>query len=417
MNSKLEIKALSFGYSNNLILKNISFEVEEGEFVSIIGPNGSGKSTLLKCITNINKPKSGDVFIEGIKINDHKTKELAKKVAVVPQDTFIDFDFTVFDTVLMGRSPYISRFERETEEDFRITKEALKLTDTLGLRDRKISELSGGERQRVIIARALAQQPDIILLDEPTSHLDINHQMEVLNFLKELNKQNKMTLLIVIHDINLAARYSDKLVLLKDGEILDIGTPEDVITSENMEKAYEMNMLINHNLFTNSPHIIPLCSNKHIHEKVSNKRVHIICGGGTGSEVITTLEMKGYDISIGVVNIGDSDWDLSKKLSLKIVEETPFSEITPLSYSKNIEEISKSDVIVLTSVPYGNGNIKNLQAAQHGLELGKSVLLIDQYDRYDQFDYVEGNAKKLIEMMKEKGLVVVNSVERLLEVI
>jgi len=238
-----------------------------------------------------------------------------------------------------------------------------------------------------------------------------------LNFLKQLNRQNKMTLLIVIHDINLAARYSDKLVLLKDGEILDIGTPEKVITSENMEKAYEMNMLISHNLFTNSPHIIPLYSNKKPKDNMSKKRVHVICGGGTGNEVITTLEMNGYDISVGVVNIGDSDWDLSKKLSLKIIEETPFSEISQSSHSKNLEEISKSNIIVLTSVPYGNGNIKNLEAAHHALELGKKVYLIDQYNKYEQFDYVEGKAKKLIEMMKEKGLVVVNSVERLLEVI
>jgi len=415
MDSKLEVSSLSFKYDNKSILNNLSFNIKEGEFVSVIGPNGSGKSTLLKCITNINRPNKGFVSIEEKAIDEYKAKELAKKVAVVPQDTFIDFDFTVFDIVIMGRSPYLGRFERESEEDYRITKEALESTNTLELMNRKISQLSGGERQRVIIARALAQKPDIILLDEPTSHLDINHQMEVLSLLKKLNKEKKMTLLLVIHDINLAARFSDRLILLKDGKILSIGTPNEVITPQNMEVAYNMDMIITNNSFTNSPHIIPLNSNRKSRTKLE-KKAHVICGGGSGNEIITMLDMLGFDVSIGVVNIGDSDWDLSKKLSLTIIEESPFSEIKEDSHQMNIKEIDRSDIVILTSVPYGNGNLRNLQAAKHGLEIGKKVYLIDQYDKYQQYDYVEGKANSILESMKENGLVIVKSVEELLKV-
>lgn len=254
----IEVENLKFGYKEDLVLKNVSFNIEKGMFLSIIGPNGSGKSTILKLLNNIYYPKSAKILIEGKDINSFKKKDLARKIALVPQDTIINYEFTVEEVVLMGRHPYKGRFEKENNNDYEIVREALELTNTLYLKDRMITELSGGERQRVLIARALAQEPSIILLDEPTAHLDINHQIEILNLLKKLNKEKGTTIVLVIHDINLGIRYSDEIIMLNKGEILEIGTPEKVITKDNIELVYNLEVAIDRNKYTDKIYLTPL---------------------------------------------------------------------------------------------------------------------------------------------------------------
>lgn len=254
----IEVKNLEFGYRESLILKGLTFSVKKGEFVSIIGPNGSGKSTLLKILNNLYKPNDGNILINGKVIEDYKRKDLAKIMGFVPQDTIIDYEFTVEDIVMMGRNPYKGPFQKENREDYKIVDDVMNMTNIFKLKDRLITEISGGERQRVIIAKALAQNPSIILLDEPTSHLDINHQIDVLNLLKKLNSERGTTIILIIHDINLAARYSDDIILLNEGEIIESGNPEDVITAKNIEKAYNLNAAIEINKYTNTVSITPL---------------------------------------------------------------------------------------------------------------------------------------------------------------
>lgn len=254
----LQVENLQFGYRKQLVLKGLSFKIEKGNFISIIGPNGSGKSTLLKTLNQLYSPSAGSILIGGTNINRLKKKELARKVALVPQDTIIDYDFTVEDIVLMGRHPYKGRFQKENEKDYKIVNEVLKMTNTFHLKDRIITEISGGERQRVIIAKALAQKPSIILLDEPTSHLDINHQIEILNLLKRLNEEMGTTIVIVIHDVNLASRYSDEIIMLNEGEILEIGRPERVITKKNIEYVYDIKVEIEKNKYTDRLYLTAL---------------------------------------------------------------------------------------------------------------------------------------------------------------
>lgn len=254
----LQVENLQFGYRKELVLKGLSFNIEKGKFVSIIGPNGSGKSTLLKTLNQLYSPSQGGILIDGNNINRLKKKELARKIALVPQDTLIDYDFTVEDIVLMGRHPYKGRFQKEDEKDYKIVNEVLKMTNTFHLKDRIITEISGGERQRVIIAKALAQKPSIILLDEPTSHLDINHQIEILSLLKKLNEEMGTTIVIVIHDVNLASRYSDEIIMLNEGKILEIGRPEKVITKKNIEFAYDLKVEIEKNKYTNRLYLTAL---------------------------------------------------------------------------------------------------------------------------------------------------------------
>lgn len=415
MDNAIIVDSLNFGYSRELVLKEISFSVEKGQFISIIGPNGSGKSTLLKNLANIYSPINGKIDIDGRNIIDYKKKELAKKIALVPQDTTISYGFSVFDIVLMGRFPYIGRFEKESEADYEMVVEALKLTNTFHLRDRSINEISGGERQRVIIARALVQEPDIIFLDEPTSHLDINHQIDLLTLLRKLNRERNTTIILVIHDINLACRYSDQILLMDKGEILSFGKPTDVITRENIEDSYGLNVIIEQNPYTDSLYIVPLSLKNRNSIKKPKVKIHVIAGGGSGGEILSKLEEKGFDVSLGVINVGDSDWHLAKKLSLKTVDEIPFSEISEESYKKNLEYISKSDIIILTSTAYGNGNLKNLQSAYEALKIGKAVYLVDNYRSDNEFDYTGGIAFSILDKMKNKGLFIVNSVDEIIE--
>jgi len=254
----LEVKDLQFNYGNNLVLKDVSFEIKKGSFTSIIGPNGSGKSTLLKNLINLYDFQFGNILIEGKDIKQIKKKDLAKKISLVPQDTSINYDFTVEDIVMMGRYPYKRRFEGENDYDYKIVKQSLLMTNTLDLKDRPITQISSGERQRVVIAKALAQQSSIIILDEPTSNLDINHQIEILHLLKSLNQNQGTTVILVIHDINLAGRYSDEIILLHNGQILDMGKPEKVITKTNIKKTYNIDVAIEKNKYTNSVYLTPL---------------------------------------------------------------------------------------------------------------------------------------------------------------
>ncbi len=252
----IEINNLSYSFGESDILHNINISFAKNNFYSIIGPNGSGKTTLLKNLGRALEPSKKTVFIENNDILDFKNKALAKKLAVVPQNTILDFDFSALDIVLMGRSPYISRFQDESKEDYAIVKKAMEMTNTWPLKDKYMNQLSGGEQQRLLIARALAQDTDIILLDEPISHLDIQHQVEILDTMRSLNK--KVTVIAVLHDLNLAAQFSDYLILINKGSIVAEGTPEKVLTEANIKKVYNINICMIKNPVTGKPHIIPI---------------------------------------------------------------------------------------------------------------------------------------------------------------
>ncbi len=238
----IQIKNLSFGYTAKKILENINLEINPGEFVGIIGPNGSGKTTLLKNICQVLKPDKGTVLIDGKA--HYKPRELAQKLAVVSENGPVNFDFTVLEIVLMGRAPFLGRFQQERKEDIEIAKRSMEATGTLQFIERPITQLSAGERQRVFIAQCLAQMPKIILLDEPTNYLDINHKIRIFNLLSSLNKEKGVTILSILHDLNLASRYCNKLVLMSEGKIFDSGNPESVLTATNIQKVYGIDVVI-----------------------------------------------------------------------------------------------------------------------------------------------------------------------------
>ncbi|MCW4044365.1 MAG: ABC transporter ATP-binding protein [Candidatus Bathyarchaeota archaeon] len=254
---KLTINKLSFNYTSFPVLRDVNFAVDVGEVLGIVGPNGSGKSTLLRCINRILKTKQNTVLVDGKDISGINLKELSKIMGYVPQSSNSTFPFTVFDVVLMGRKPYIHW--SLGERDYAIVADTLAFLGIGELAMRHFNELSGGEQQKVIVARALSQEPQILLLDEPTSSLDIKHQLEILCILKSLAQTKNCSVILSMHDLNLASRFSDRLLMLKKGSIFAVGTPESVLTEENIESVYGVKARVTDSVI-GKPQVTPLIS-------------------------------------------------------------------------------------------------------------------------------------------------------------
>ena len=254
----MTIQHLGFSYRDTPVLKDLSFDIQKGDFFIIIGPNGSGKTTLLKNMSGMVKVQTGRVDILGCRIQDYKRKTLAKKMAYVPQTGPGDLPFKVAELVLMGRSPYLGMLGMEGEADLAIARQAMTFTGVDHLAGRRLSQLSGGEQQRVSIARAICQEPEIILLDEPTASLDLAHQVNVMDLMEALKKDKGITVIMVSHDINLAAMYGDRLLLLKEGQAVTLGRPGEVLTYPILEAAYGCKLLLDENPLGKTPRISPV---------------------------------------------------------------------------------------------------------------------------------------------------------------
>jgi len=237
MSLPVEIENVSFAYGQQIVLQDMSFGLERGQFLAVAGPNGAGKSTLLNLICGLLRPQKGQARIDGVNISSYSVKALARKVAVVRQEFVPAFDFTAAEIVAMSRTPYMSAFDFESESDREIISQALEMTETGRFESRPIRQLSGGERQRVFIARALAQQSPILLLDEPTSFLDFKHQVGIYDLLKEVQRQTNKTIIAVTHDINLAIQYCDKALLISD-KTFYLGDINEVFSRERIEDVF-----------------------------------------------------------------------------------------------------------------------------------------------------------------------------------
>jgi iron complex transport system ATP-binding protein len=254
----LEFKNVSCGYGKKEILKNVSFKIKKGQFIGIIGPNGAGKSTLINTATRIIKSFGGMISVKNKYLQNYGYKELAKIISCVRQENFFSFPYKVKDMVMMGRFPHQSFIEKFPCKDEEIVNEALIFTDTNYLKKRHMLDLSTGEKQRVMIARALAQQPEILFLDEPTSHLDIGHQVKIFDMLNKLNKQKGLTVFCVLHDLNLASEYCDKLMLLNSGKIIKFDVPNKVIDYNLLEKTYDTLLVVKNNPVSGKPYVVPV---------------------------------------------------------------------------------------------------------------------------------------------------------------
>ena len=253
------VENVSFRYEPSVpTLTGISLDVQKGEFLSLIGPNGSGKTTLLRLLDRIYLPQHGRILLAGRDIRSYSRSALARRIAFVPQENGIFFPFTVMEMILMGRSPHSRGMAFENAHDREIASAMMKLTDVEHLAHHPITVLSGGERQRVFIARALAQQPECILLDEPNAHLDIAHQVEVFSLIKKLNKESGLTVISVSHELNLASTYSDRIAMLVCGALAGIGSPKEILTEKRIQEVFQTNVLVDDHPVGGAPRVTPV---------------------------------------------------------------------------------------------------------------------------------------------------------------
>ena len=251
---RLKVNKIEFAYNSTSVLENISLELDRSEILGIVGPNGTGKSTLIRCIDQILKPQQGTILLDENDITTMNRMEIARKMGYVPQSTTRVFPASVVDTVLMGRRPHLGW--KSSEEDMDKVLEILELLGIVEFAMKDFNEISGGQQQKVLIARALAQEADVLLLDEPTSNLDIRHQLEVMEILKDIVRKNGISAVMAIHDLNLASRYTDRILMMNGGRIFAAGDPASVLTVENIKRAYGVEVLVKSD--GERPYIIPL---------------------------------------------------------------------------------------------------------------------------------------------------------------
>lgn len=276
----IDLEDVSFGFDETPVLEGVSLEVGDGEFVGLIGPNGAGKTTMIRLISGALTPNGGSVSVDDVDVAHLGSKAVSRRVAVVPQETRLSFDFPVRTVVSMGRNPYMSRFDRTRTDDRELVERALARTDAESLAERPFSELSGGEKKRVLIARAIAQDTSNLLLDEPTGGLDINHQLSVFELAMRLQTDGN-ALLAAIHDLNLAARYCDRLALLHDGHIAAIGKPKEVLQPSILQRAYGIETSVLPNPVTGTPMVIPRLASE---APIGSQTQHTNHGEATSSQ-------------------------------------------------------------------------------------------------------------------------------------
>lgn len=396
-----------FFYGQVRALDGFSLTVDEGAFVAIVGPNGSGKSTFVRVVSGVVRPQRGKVLLGERDLAEMSALEVARCVAVAPQRVELGFDVSVKEFVLLGRLPYLRRFGGETRRDLEAAEGAMEATETVELQARRMGELSGGERQRAVLAKALAQDPKFLVLDEPTTHLDIHHQMEVLRLVRNLNRQRGMTVLSILHDVNLAAQYCDEVAVVKQGRVLRAGPVREVMTREVLGEAFGVEVMVREDVVSGRPFVVPLEPMKGP-ENRNNGRVHLVCGGGTGFRLMEELCRAGVSVTAGVLNVGDTDYLVAKRLGVEVAEEAPFREISEKSARRCEEMVKGAEVVVVTDVPFGPANIRNLQIVLEtqaaGVQRGRAPRKVFMnYGDMEKRDFSSGRASKLMDDLANLG--------------
>lgn len=336
----IELEDVTLSFGDVSVLDSIDLRVEPGEFVAVVGPNGAGKTTLLRSINGILDPDDGVVRLDGTRLTEMGTRAVSRTLATVPQDTHVGFSFSAEQIVEMGRTPHRSRLDWSDDDD--PVTDAMERTETTHLRDRQVEELSGGERQRVLLARALAQEPEGLLLDEPTASLDINHQIQVLELVADLVGESRAAL-AAIHDLDLAARYCDRLLLLYDGQICARGRPETVLGDAQLATAFETETAVTQNPITGTPTVTAV-------ERHPPRGDHVhVAGGGRGAVVaVRALWRAGFEVSVGPVPGGDITAELARHLGVDVVTTPPLQEPAPSALRDSRSMAESADVVLTT---------------------------------------------------------------------
>jgi iron complex transport system ATP-binding protein len=392
----LSVEGVSVALGGSTVLSDVTASAERGRFVGLVGPNGAGKTTLLRTVSGALTPDSGRVRVAGEVVSDLSSRAASRLVATLPQDTTLAFDFDVRETVAMGRTPYVSRFGRRTSEDRDAVESAMARTDVADFADRSVTSLSGGERQRVLLARALAQDTPLLLLDEPTASLDIAHQIRTLELVRRL-VDDGTTVVAAIHDLNLAAHYCDDVWLLSDGDLLATGTPEEVLTEARLSGAFDTDAVVTRHPVTGSVYVTALPADRGDAEG----HVHVVGGGGSASRLLYLLSAAGYRVTVGALNEGDADTETARHLGIDPVTVDPFAPVDAAAEERVRRLAAGADAVVVADVEVGEGNLGNLAAAR----AAETVVLVE--DRpFAERNFAGERARRRYEALAERGTVV-----------
>jgi iron complex transport system ATP-binding protein len=375
----LAFEDVDFAYTREPVVAGVRLRVAAGEMVALLGPNGAGKSTLLGLASGVLRPDSGRVLLHGEDLHRLPRRRIARQIAVVPQEFSVQFSYTVRQLVEMGRAPHLGMLGAFGPADRAAVDEALAATSTADLADRVFNELSGGERQRAIVALALAQAPSILLLDEPTAHLDIKHQVEALALVRRLNAERGLTVVAALHDLNLAARYFSRLVLFRR-EIVADGPPGHVLEPALLSGVYGTPVRIGILRGEEYLSVLPpghLEDGSQAPDSITTPRVHVLAGGGSGELLMRALADAGVPFSAGPLNAGDSDAALARRLAALTLEEPPYAAISPEGLAAVRERMRAVNAVVICPMPLGHGNMALLDAAREALAAKVRVILLE----------------------------------------
>jgi iron complex transport system ATP-binding protein len=365
MNTIMSAKGLDVGYENKTVISDINIEAIKGQIICLLGPNGAGKSTILRTLSGLLSPVKGFVEIDGANISRIKQKNIAKKLSLVLTDNVSPSLTTVNEIVAMGRIPYTGFMGKLTENDWNIVKESLEMVGAYYLRERYYSQLSDGEKQKVMIARALVQEPELMILDEPTSHLDIKHKIEIIRVLQRLANEKQITCILSLHDIDIALKGCQTVLLVNNGVIVAQGAPEDIVKNGCIQKLYGISGAKYNELLGSV-------------EFVGNSIADIFVTGGnsTGINIYRALSRNGYGINAGVLHENDTDFQVAKIICSEVVTEIPFEPISNEKVQKAMQFIKYSKCVIDTGFPIGSGNKGNVKILNYALTINKPVLSI-----------------------------------------
>ncbi len=405
--ASISIDDCSLSFGDLAVLEDVSLTIESGEFVGFVGPNGAGKTTLLRLISGALEPDSGSIEIDGTDVHGLPSRASSRLVSVVPQDTTLSFSFPVRDVVEMGRHPHRSRFSSATPADRAAVERALERTRTAALSDRPIDEVSGGQRQRVVLARAIAQETPVMLLDEPTASLDVNHQVETLELVRRLVEEGR-TVVAAIHDLELAARYCDRLVLLADGQVAADGPPSSVLTREALADSFDANAIVTPSPVTGTETVTAFAADRAAGPLPD--RVHVLGSGTAAAGVVARLEAAGVDVSLGPVSSGDAAAETAGSVGVETVETEPFARPSDAELEGVESLIREADATVLADFVVGAGTQPLLEALDETVPL----VLVETRPLADR-NFAGGEARERYERYRERGLEVPGS--RVLEAV